>query len=54
MRGSKTLSNSDDSSRQGFVLTSMSQTLYSESIMKSYPKISKQYLRSFALSLYFT
>jgi hypothetical protein len=41
--GSNYLSRSEVSSRQGFVLTSMSQTFKLASIMKSRPKTSKQF-----------
>ena len=42
MRGSNRFSRSLDSSRQGFVLTSINQLLKSSSSIKSYPKSSKQ------------
>jgi len=40
-----------DYSRQGFVLTSMSQGCPVSSIIKSYPKISKENLRLFSFNL---
>jgi len=42
--GSKVLSKLLDSSKQGFVFTSIKNMLKSSSNMKSYPKSSKQYL----------
>lgn len=45
MRGRRTRRSALDSSRHGFVLTSMSQGFRASSMMKSYPKISMQCLR---------
>lgn len=41
--GIKCLRSVEEVSKQGLVLTSISQHFKSESIMKSYPKISKQF-----------
>lgn len=43
IRGINFYNNDDDSSIQGFVFTSISQTLYFSSIIKSYPNISNEY-----------
>ena len=53
MRGSSFWRRRDDSSRQGFVLTSMSQTLQSLSIKQSNPNSSKQCLRRLGLIFFF-